>query len=390
MSAGTPGAYPTAEQELLLRAVVSDPEVAVASWQQWKALTGGLADHDEASYRVMPMLYRRLSSHVPDDAALATLKGVYRHTWYQNQRLLHLTEQLLHTLDDAGIPTLLLKGAAMIEVYYRDAGMRPMVDVDVLVPDSRVLEAFRLLAGAGWKERTCQPYSRLRVTHHAAEWTDEKSRAVDLHWNALHVPASDDAFWAAAVPVKVRSAGTLALCPADQLLHLLAHGTGPFGAPVMWVADAMTVLQACGDASPDASAEPLDWDRLVRGAIDRGLTVRVARALRYLESGFAVAVPAATMASLSQARPAAGERLSEWALVHEPRHGAAYLHHWDRWRRVRAVYPKASRPVDFLEYLSWQWQLESRRQLGRRLLRKAVQIARYGRSDPTGAAGGTF
>lgn len=52
-------------------------------------------------------------------------------------------------LERAGIPTLLLKGAAFVADTRLDAGMRPMNDVDVLVPSNRVRETIELLGDSG-------------------------------------------------------------------------------------------------------------------------------------------------------------------------------------------------------------------------------------------------
>jgi len=50
----------------------------------------------------------------------------------------------------AGIQTILLKGAALILLHYKDPGLRPMVDFDILVPAGKAAAAIKVLTELGW------------------------------------------------------------------------------------------------------------------------------------------------------------------------------------------------------------------------------------------------
>lgn len=54
------------------------------------------------------------------------------------------------TLDAAGIPHLFLKGAYLSLYAYPEAGLRPMRDLDVLVPIDQALEAYEVMIRAGF------------------------------------------------------------------------------------------------------------------------------------------------------------------------------------------------------------------------------------------------
>jgi hypothetical protein len=371
-----PRSFPNEQQELLLRAALLEREPAVDAWERWKGLTGGIEQHDHASFRLLPLLYRKLSAYGVEEPQVERLKGVYRHAWYCNQRLFHEAEGVLQDFEQAGIPTILLKGAALTQLYYLDPGTRPMDDLDVLVPPERAEEAFHMLAANGWRRKTGVPFRTLRFSNHATGFVDGRGRELDLHWNALWQPAADQDFWAAAVPVKIRDASALALCPADQLLHVAIHGTGWNGAPVRWVADAMTIL--------GAAASDIDWDRVVERSAARHLTLQLAPALRYLQDAFGAPVPAEAIARVEAVRPTRGERLAQSALENRMRHGSAYALHWDRWRRLRTQDPTSGAPASFVSYMQASWSAASRRDLARRLARKGIQIARHGRSHPRG------
>lgn len=370
--------FPDEQQELLLRAALLEREPAIEAWERWKRMTGGIDRHDNASFRLLPLLYKRLAAHGLDEPQVTKLKGVYRHSWYCNQRLFHEAEAVVQDFEAAGIPALLLKGAALTQLYYDDMGARPMDDLDLLVPPDRAEEAFNMLVESGWHEKEGVPFDKLRWLIHAIGLADGRGRELDLHWNPFWQPAAEDDFWDAAIPVKLRDASALALCPTDQLLHVAIHGTSWFGAPVRWVADAITVLQAAGDE--------IDWDRLVERSSERHLTLQLAPALRYLRERFDAPVPAQTIASIEAVRPTRGERLVQSALENRSRHGNIYLLLWDRWRRLRKYDPHSGVPRSYFSYLQTIWGVPSRRELARRLARKGLQIARHGRSHPRGEA----
>ena len=107
-------------------------------------------------------------------------------------------------------------------------------------------------------------------------------------------PGADDAFWSVAVPLRVGETTSLALGPADQLLHTLAHGLKWSRiSSYRWVADAVTLVRSVPGQ--------LDWDRLVGEALRRRVAQPCRDGLRYLER-FGVFVPPAVVDRLGRAR----------------------------------------------------------------------------------------
>jgi len=90
------------------------------------------------------------------------LNGHRQQTWFVNQRLLHEGESILHLLDDQAIPAMFLKGAALLLTCYDSYTLRPMSDIDVLIPDHNAMRAYDLLAAQGWRmtEADFAPKSR--------------------------------------------------------------------------------------------------------------------------------------------------------------------------------------------------------------------------------------
>jgi Uncharacterised nucleotidyltransferase len=77
------------------------------------------------------------------------LKGIYRLAWYRNETAQVRLLSILRALHRAGIPTMVLKGAALIASYYPRPGLRPMSDIDVAVHGRDVAAAVSCLESLG-------------------------------------------------------------------------------------------------------------------------------------------------------------------------------------------------------------------------------------------------
>ena len=136
--------WPTWQQELLLQAALMRGPNAIGAWNRWRSGVD-IETLDPESLRLLPQLYDTLRRQGVSDPALGRLKDAYRRTWYENQLLFHALSGLLRSLHEAGIQTVLLKGAALVSQYYRDYGLRPMHDLDILIPAGQSSQALRLL-----------------------------------------------------------------------------------------------------------------------------------------------------------------------------------------------------------------------------------------------------
>jgi hypothetical protein len=342
-------ALPGVTETLLLRAALGDGDRAIADWQAWR----GRVDFDDVrgdAVGLVPLLYRNLRRLGVEPAAVARYASVYRHTWAANRLAFQATAEVLATLGAAGIDTLVLKGAALALGYYRDAGARPMNDVDVLVPSARIGDAIAVLHAAGFT--TTAPAHAL-ARDHSIPFVDRRRRNIDLHWHvagdACHARA-DDEMWRAARPLTVEGVATRCLGPTELLYHIVVHAHDSNTAHLRWAADAMKVLAADG----------IDWDRLVGLARARHTVLPVRLALGYLAGSLDAAVPDAVLRALAQAPIG-------WLDRTEHRHqleGNKYtfakvlLRHWCRHRRSTAA-TGAALAAGFPAYLARYYGVES-------------------------------
>jgi len=114
MSERRAGNYlPTPDQELLLRASLLSGPAAAKAWSELRPRFD-LDGSDAGSQRLFPLLYRNLRRLGIGDPWWPKLKRMYLHTWFRNSGRFHHAGLLLDHLAGAGIPTLLLKGAALV------------------------------------------------------------------------------------------------------------------------------------------------------------------------------------------------------------------------------------------------------------------------------------
>lgn len=346
---------PTADQELLLEAATGDLAAACAAWRGWQE-RNELDDVDYGAQRLLPLVYRHLVDFGIDDADIGRLKGLYRRAWYRNQIMFRWAAEALESLRAARLETMLLKGAALSALHYRDAGVRPMDDVDILVRTEHAAGALDALGRAGWTPFPTVPREVFLGVRHAETLSRPDGARVDLHWNALWQPGRDDAFWDGAVELSIGGERTQALCPSDQLLHVCVHGAAwnPVP-PIRWAADALIVVAGAGGV--------LDWERLVAQARKRRVTVALAEALAYLGERFGAAVPASVVEELSRTRTHLHERIGHRAAQSPWNPVSTFWVVWDRYRRLRDLDTPFTRPRGFVAYATQAWGFQRPRQL---------------------------
>jgi len=289
------GFWPTRAQSLILRAALLKGDQALIAWQEWLR-TIDIEVLDFGSHRMIPQLYHNLLEHGVQDPLLERFKGVYRYYLYKNEILLHKTAIVLRTLREAQIDTIMLKGCALVPLYYKESGLRPMQDADLLVHVQDAPRAMVLLRQLGycpptWAEPS--PESGIPIRH-SLPFSDQGGRQIDLHWYFLwechHAGETDH--WEQARPTTLRGISSLTVSPTDQLLHTCWHGARWNEVPpIRWIADAMAIL--------NESEREIDWERIVEKARRHRISLPIKDSLVLLRSLLDASVPDDVIASLA-------------------------------------------------------------------------------------------
>jgi hypothetical protein len=340
-------------ERLLLEAAVCEDERARDAWNQWSMRVRG----DRLTYadlRLLASAHRRLRELGIEDPVLELARGAHRRAWYDNQLRIRRAGGAVADLTAAGIQPLVLKGAALALLHYRDLGARPMRDVDLLVGPSCIREAVRVLASRGWHVAPAQGRENGPLNY-GTHIEDGAGYEIDLHAYGSMESADDSDFWESSVPLSLLGTPARALGSAEQLLHVCVHGARwDEGHSAGWAVDAMAILR---------SADELDWERLVERTVARRLTVAVGDALGWLRESLGADVPSWVSRAIST-----GPRLRFEQGIHRlstraPERWHFALFAWDRYRRFRQLAPAERRPRSFSRFLQSAWELESRSQL---------------------------
>jgi len=289
------------DHALALRAALLGGDDALRAFAKWRQAVP-FDEIDIYTQRLVPCIYRNVRSLGGDDPILDRMKGVYRRAWVSNRLRLSACEELLGILNGAGIPSVLLKGAAVLVRWTSDIGLRPMDDVDVLVRREQGRVALAHLLGAGYKTvaiRADRYTDREFRKAHAVQLRDPAGMHIDLHWRALlngRARDQDRTFWDLALPVRLADSTTHVLSPEDHLYHTCAHAAvWNDGARIDWAADATMILREVGSQ--------FDWDRFVAHARRDGIDLPVRTFVALLRDLLNIPVPRMVDRQLGSFRP---------------------------------------------------------------------------------------
>ena len=226
--------------------------------------------------RVAPLVLRALeAAGIDADDAGARREAAFRRA----QELVALplvAEHALRPLDEAGLTPLVHKGAALVE-RYPGPGLRPMDDVDLLVPADQAQAAVAVLEAAGWRRGV-----------HSVDLPDPGYDVPMVHREAVGLPielhrelqrrgqrtSGVDAalLWAGRRASSVAGRRAWGVAPELELLVLATHAAKPFHvfSRLIWAVDIAVVAGAGG----------LDWDLVARRAQELRCATAVAVAGR--------------------------------------------------------------------------------------------------------------
>jgi len=221
-----------------------------------------------------PLMYWLLSksgrfSSIPE-LTRNTLRTSYYASWMNNQAIFKELEILTQTFEKAEIPLVVLKGACFALTVYPDIGLRPMGDLDVLVPASKLSRAVSIAKSIGYEnEISVANPGHIDFYRHEVclQKTSSPTIALELHKGLVSesyryaIPV--DWFWDQTEPMdaslsKSKSENFHMLTPTAQVLYASMHAMLQHGgnkAALRWFYDLDRLVRFYADR--------LDWDLLL-------------------------------------------------------------------------------------------------------------------------------
>src|SRR5260370_1181305 len=199
------------------------------NWQIFLALT---------SQDLYPYMASRLEPYIDcieTPREWDVLLNARRRTAVHNLRLRHELGRVIEALRESGIPALALKGVVLAYTTYADPSLRPMTDLDLLVPTGKREMAVDVLRKVGFEypegvdaiqrehcqrlapaQEFCPP---LRLT--GSKVLLEVHSQLECSEPVLRIAAQE--FWSRSVTIDLKGLTVRTLCPEDFLLHLCLH-----------------------------------------------------------------------------------------------------------------------------------------------------------------------
>lgn len=267
---------------------------------------------------VAPLLYWRLLQRdrletIPADAR-QQLSQAYHAVSAQNTLLFNELGRIVWAFHQAGIPVILLKGAALAVSIYPNLATRPMSDLDLLIPRPLFLLAQHIaVEQLGYQDVRQQVTPQLEqlVDYHVHLRGGPMGQVdLELHWSLVTSEESWYAapvgwFWGQTEPYPLEQIDTRLteagadvrmFTPAAQLLHLAGHAVLQHGIAhlqLLWLHDIHTLVEK--------ESARIDWGDLAEQAHSLGWANALAEALAVTQACFATPLPDGLLDSLRSA-----------------------------------------------------------------------------------------
>jgi hypothetical protein len=279
-------------ERTLARLVVRQLDPAAVPAEQWEAIT-------QAAYvnGLSPMLVWVVHQRQPALLQAPAWKRLVKEAQYMSFHTVQLEAaqaEIERVLSARGIGSVWLKGIALSQTIYPAPDLRPMSDIDVLVPFERREEARAALLELGYQDEAPSYLADLPLVslHHYRLMTHYRRGIVELHYRLLGGNVVSDAAeqWLRQ-QIQITPQGWAALAPEAQLLHLCAHH-------VLAHNDEHMGLVRYLDIDLLLRAAPVNWDVVLDKAGEYGLLSALHYALEKVITLFDTPIPEAVRSRL--------------------------------------------------------------------------------------------
>ncbi len=224
-----------------------------------------------AQMQTIVAICRRMisSDAIPDDIRL-NWDRICAGNFLDTSMALNGTRRILTALDKGGIQAAVLRGIRMAHDIYPDPVLRPMGDVDILIPPDSPSTVRNLLAQAGMQPEKILR-SQLVYRIHGKEY--------EIHWSYVtprryRGAASFHSWLNDTISVATPQGTVRGLSLENELLGLIIHS---------FVHHDLNRVSQAVDIALVMKRENLDWEYITQWAADAGLSRMIAFVLAYVE-----------------------------------------------------------------------------------------------------------
>jgi len=339
-------------QLITARITPAHQDISASVWQQLIhiALQEGMA----------PLLYWTVqtqdwSGTIPEPV-LRSLSELYYTSVAHSTLLFTELDKILPVFQHNNIPVVLVKGASLACSLYPERDLRPMMDVDCLVPWADHQQALQLLGRMGYHEdaRDQVPGLHAMSDYHANLKGGPGKRVIfELHWGLVASPLAWYAapiqwFWEHTEPWNANCCARQ-LTPLAHLLYQSAHTMLQHGGNqilLIWLYDIHLLIQS----------GLVDWQALVEHAAHLRWGGVVEQALRMTQTAFDTRLPEGLLDQLAQV---ADPEVTRLVAFKQQFGGVRLLYDWYSLLALRGL-PRLRYMIGMIfpnsAYIRWRYQ----------------------------------
>ncbi|MBI4526612.1 MAG: nucleotidyltransferase family protein [Deltaproteobacteria bacterium] len=326
-------------------------------------------------HSVAPLLYRSLKrlngfDQIPTEARQALLR-LFHRAGYQNRKFSGAVQEIAQSFAAVSIPVIVLKGLSLVELIYGSLSLRPLIDLNLLIPKEMLRRAMRLLLQMGYSHWTRYPLRRFYEWLYSQNYL-VRAKEFDIHlllqWDVVNWPkihAIDlRRVWADAQSARLSGCDARVLSPVDFLLYLcLQPGKQGFlnNAAVHEEDPATLIFTEWTDNRLIRFTDiyetirhyqaTLDWEILIHRAKASGFEGSVYTNLLWVQKLYGQAVPDRVLSNL---RPSPPRFLRRWifeALAQTRNHASTMI--FRRWwlKKPKLAQLRWVKRLDLLEFI---------------------------------------
>ena len=255
-----------------------------------------------------------IRQRVPE-AVLGELKTIYHVVLGRNILIYQTLENIANSFSKEGIPFLVFKGVSLAESVYKNLGLRPMGDVDILVKIQDVPKADRILDNLGYKKPFIfNDFSRLSYSAYRNSFLYHKSDAypshVHLFWHIVNLfPYNKDIvgridmdkIWNDSIELAAGDITVRIFSLYHQIIYLCMHALTHLYKPFMLLCDISELVHS--------EKEKIDWDCLIRETVNFGLSKYVYYGLYFAREILGADIPSNALSRLKPRRISVFEQM---------------------------------------------------------------------------------
>ena len=201
-------------------------------------------------HSVAPLLHYHLRHFdglglIPPEALRRLLQLSHR-AGYQNRHFSQALRELLEVFAEVGIPVIVLKGLSLVELIYGNLSLRPLIDLNILIPSEKLEASENLLLRMGYADSIPHPlqnfYRWLKFHVHLVRSGDFEVRLL-LQWDVEDGPRIHAIYlphlWEEAQPARLSGCDALIPSAHDLVLYLCLQPNkhGYINVPALHVED---------------------------------------------------------------------------------------------------------------------------------------------------------